>query len=206
VDSALSQIFAQHRELRRELSTVRAEYKAFLDAQKARPMSVADQINTMKGRRIPYMLNGTAEFTIDDLSRRGTAINFLVSQDGPFIWTHYPLVAWRPSGPANATNLGRWRPVASWPLPTQQLTTDFVDISYEMQDSGTQRAYQNLPNGTGPLSRPDNIVPLPEWSVVAPNSVLTFTPIYEAINFGGATATDTGLLHVSFIGFRVVNA
>jgi len=206
--AALNQIFVAQRELRRELTQVRADYKAFLEASKGRPMTVQDQVNTIPGRRIPYMLNQVQSFTASDAQTRAPAMNFLVSQDGPFILTHYPLVCWRPNAPSNATNFGRWSPIASFPLPATQLGTsqDIIDISFEVVDGGTQRNYQNMASGPGPLSRPDNIVPLPEWSVIAPNSVLQFVPTYEAINFAAAPAVDTtgGLLFVSFPGFRIV--
>lgn len=198
---------ASQRRVLTELANVRADYGAYIEAQKKHPMTVQDQVNTMPGRRIPYQLTQTQAFTTALAGTRAPAMNFLVSQDGPFIWTHYPLVAWKPNLPASATNFGRWRPVASWPLPTQQLTTDFIDISFEMVDGGTQRNYQNAANGPGPVSRPDNIVPMPEWSVVAPNSVLQFIPTYEAINFNSSgTATTGGILFVSFIGFRIISA
>lgn len=203
----IAQIFAQLRNYSRELNEVRAQYAAVVKAQESRPMSIQDQVNTIPGRRIPYMLNGSQSFTSAQNGLRGDAINCLVSQDGPFIMTHYPLVAWRPNAPSSATNFGRWRPVASWPLPTQELSSDFIDISFEIVDGGTQRNYQNSANGPGPLSRPDNIVPLPEWSVVSPNSVLQFFPTYEAINFNSdGTATTGGLLEVQFLGFRIVNS
>jgi hypothetical protein len=127
-----------------------------------------------------------------------------VSQDGPFIQTHYPLVLWFPSAPDNATNFGRWRPVSTFPLPTQVVSTDIIDLQYEIVDGGSQRQFQNAPRG--PLfSRPDNVVPLPSPVQWAPNATLSFVPLYQAITWNSAVPPTQGTLHVDFPGFRIVN-
>lgn len=206
-DTVANKIFAELRQVRTQLSRVEGEYAAFKQACAGRPRSVKEELDTIPGRRVPYQLTGTQTFTIAQNGIRGNAINFQVSQDGPFVWTHYPLVVWRPNLPTDATNFGRFQAVNSWPNPTQMFATDSIDLSYEMIDGGSQRNMQNAASGAGPFSRPDNIVPLPEWCVVAPNSVLQFVPVYEDIFFSTTPATDTtgGVLQVDIIGFRIVN-
>lgn len=177
----------------------------------SRPRSVTEEIDAIQGRRIFYGLAATQSFTIDQDGTRGAVMNMLVSQDGPFIATHYPLVMWKPLAPTNATQFGRWRPIESWPLPTQQQTDfDVIDISYEMNDSGGQRNFQNLPIPAGLLSRPDNMIPLPVPTLYSPNTTIGFTPIYENIAFDagsgeGYVATTGGQLVVTLPGYRIVN-
>src|SRR5690606_10068913 len=108
---------------------------------------------------------------------RAAPITMNVSQDGPFVMTHYPMCVWRPSAPDNTTNLGRWRPVSTFPLPEQVVDTDIIDIMYELQDGGNSRLLQNEPRGPL-LSRPDNIVPCPIPTLWSPNSVVLFIPTY----------------------------
>jgi hypothetical protein len=168
------------------------------------PSSVQQQIDALPGRRIESFLTGEVAFDITALNTRGTPIIITVSQDGPFVMTHYPVVMWRPSAPANTTNLGRWRPVASYPLPTQQVTADFIDISYEIQDGGNQRNFQNAPRSPL-LSRPDALLPCAVPTLWAPNSTLVFTPTYNAITFSAATPPTQGILHVDFVGYRITN-
>jgi hypothetical protein len=177
----------------------------------SRPRSVTEEIDSIQGRRIFYNLSATQLFTVDQDGTRGSTMNFLVSQDGPFIATHYPIVMWKPIAPTNANQFGRWRPVESWPLPTQQDTDfDSIDISYEMNDSGGQRNFQNLPAPAGLLSRPDNMIPLPVPTLYSPNTTIGFTPLYETITFApgsdeGYVPTTQGQLVVTIPGYRIVN-
>lgn len=167
---------------------------------------IEDRLKQVAGRRVFFTHVGTQTFTTSQDGARGSAITFTVSQDGPFIMTHYPLVMWRSSLPSNATDLGRWRPVSSWPLPDQVLDTNIIDISYEMADDGSNRSLQNentVPGGL--LSRPDCLLQLPVKTYFRPNSVISFTPIYENILFEGSTATTQGTLVVALIGFKIVN-
>lgn len=175
-----------------------------MNEQAARPRSTQEVLDAIKGRRIESTFSGEVDFTEADDGQRGNPVIITISQDGPFIMTHYPMILWRPTAPSSATNLGRWRPVSSYPLPTQQVTTDFIDIMYEIQDGGNQRNFQNAPRGPL-LSNPDNIVPAPLPTMFSPNATIVVTPIYNAINFGGATATTAGRLHVDLIGYRIVN-
>jgi hypothetical protein len=114
------------------------------------------------------------------------------------------MAIWKSSAPDTATDFGFWRPVSHWPLPDQVVDSNIVDISWELVDGGSQRNFQNLPNG--PLfSRPDNMIPLPVPTIFAPNSVIQFFPTYEAIAFGGEVETTEGTLSVFLPGYRVVN-
>jgi hypothetical protein len=170
--------------------------------------SLNEEIGSIPGRRIFYSLVGSLTFTAAQAGTLGNPIQFLVSQDGPFVGTHYPLVCWKPSAPAGATNFGRWSPVTSWPLPTQQVgaNQDSIDLSYQVADGGSQRNFQNAT--VPPLfSRPDNVVLLPMQTLWSPNSQIQFVPTFEDINFaaGAATPTTGGTLVVAFPGYRIAN-
>lgn len=170
----------------------------------SRPRSVAEEIDAIPGRRIEGTLTGEVTFDATDEGQRGTPIMFQVSQDGPFVMTHYPLVLWRPTAPTNATNLNRWRPVATFPLPDQVVDTDIIDLLYELNDGGNQRMFQNEPRA--PLfSRPDNIVPTPVPTLWSPNSAIQFVPTYLNLTWDSGTPPTEGTLHVDLIGYRIVN-
>ena len=204
----LNKIAGEHRQMQQQLANVMAEYKAMRQACADVPKSITHELDSIPGRRIFFSLSATLAFTAADAGTRGTAMNFLVSQDGPYVMTHYPMAIWRPSAPANATNFGNWFPVASWPLPTQQVVVagaDRIDLSYEFVSGGSQRNFQNLP-AAPLLSRPDNLIPLPVPTLFAPNDVIQFTPTFEAITFGApAVATTGGTLVVTLPGYRIVN-
>lgn len=169
-----------------------------------RPASVQEEIDRIPGRRIESVLAGEVTFTASDEGQAGAPIIITVSQDGPFIMTHYPMALWRPSAPSGATNLGRWRPVSTFPLPTQQVGTDIIDLMYEMQDGGAQRNMQNAPRG--PLfSRPDNIVPCPVPTMWSPNATIVFRPNYLAFTWDSDVPPTEGTLHVDLIGYRITN-
>jgi len=171
----------------------------------SRPRTVTEEIDAIPGRRIYFTLSQVQQFTIAQNHQRGLAMSFLVSQDGPFIQTHYPLAMWRPSAPAATTNLGRWRPVSSWPLPDQVVDTDIIDLSYEVSDGGSVRNFQNLPVSAGLLSRPDNMIPLPVPTLYTPNTPIQFIPTYENILFDSAIPPTAGILVVGLPGYRIVN-
>lgn len=169
-----------------------------------KPLTVQEEIDRIEGRRMEGTLSGEVEFTADDIGQRAQPVTMNVSQDGPFVMTHYPMVVWRPSAPDNTTNLGRWRPISTFPLPDQVVDTDIIDLMYEMQDGGNQRLLQN--EARGPLlSRPDNIVPCPVPTLWSPNSVVLFIPTYLAMTFDSATPPTAGILHVDIPGYRIVN-
>jgi hypothetical protein len=173
---------------------------------RSQPRSIVQEIDAIPGRRLFYNLNGRQSFTAANAGRRNDPITFLVSQDGPFIMTHYPMATWKPNAPANATNFGAWRPVATWPLPDQVLDTDLIDLSWDFQDSGSQRNFQN--ERTSSLwSRPDSMVPLPVPTLFAPNTTIALALTYERIAFDTAAAvpTEGGELVIVLPGYRIVN-
>ncbi len=180
------------------------QQQAQIAALSSRPRTITEEIDRIPGRRIETILSGEVTFTTDDEGRRGNPILLQVSQDGPFIMTHYPMVLWRPSAPTNATNLGRWRPVSTFPLPDQVVDTDIIDIMYELADGGSQRNFQNAPRGPV-VSRPDNLVPCAVPTLWAPNAAINFTPTYLALTWDAAIPPTQGILHVDFIGYRIVN-
>ena len=182
-----------------------AQLIAAISELQSRPQSVLEEIDAYPGRRIESMLTGEVTFSINQQGSAGAPVKFQVNQDGPFIMTHYPMALWRPSAPSNATNFGKWRPVTSFPMPVQQITTDFIDLMYEILDGGSMRNFQNAPRG--PIfSRPDNVVPCPIPTVFPPNSAIQFIPTYNNIDWAGnEVATTEGTLHVDFIGYRCVN-
>lgn len=186
---------------------IRAQQEAILAMLRGGGRSITEEIDSIPGRRIFYTLSDRISFTADEDGLRGEPLLFQVSQDGPFIMTHYPVVAWKPNAPENATNFGQWSPIGSWPLPTQQAgaNQDRIDISYEVVDGGNQRNFQN--EAVGPaVSRPDNLVPLPVPTLWSPNSVIQFFPTYENILFGAPAVPATGgELWVGLCGYRIVN-
>jgi hypothetical protein len=171
---------------------------------RSRPRTITEEIDAIPGRRLDMVFSGEVDFTLDDLGQRGRPVIIQISQDGPFIQCFQPLILWRPTAPTNATNLGRWRPVSTYPLPTQVVGTDIIDISYEIQDAGAQRLLQNEPRGPV-ISRPDNFIPLAcptEW---APNAAISVYPTYNAITFDGQVPPTAGKLYVGLVGYRIVN-
>jgi len=202
----LSKVAGEQRAIKRHLEEVNVNYAAFIKACEDAPKSITQEIDSIPGRRIFYNAVGVQSFTTADAGQRGQPINFLVSQDGPFIQTHYPLVVWRPSAPSNATNFGVTRPVCSWPLPDQVIDGDRVDLSYEFVSGGSQRNFQNLP--AGPLfSRPDNFAPLPVPTLFSPNETIQVFLTFESIAFDTTVAEPTteGTLQVTLPGYRIVN-
>lgn len=203
--TAIDQLAANVRKALDASASRVARLEEELAAFRATTKSAEDEIESIPGRRIPMHPTQTVAFTASDADTRGSALQFKLSQDGPFIMTHYPVVAWRVSLPSNATNYGQWRPVYHWPLPTQSVTSDFISISWEMIDQGPQQNFQD--NAMPPIfSRPDRLVPLPRQCKFAPLSVVHVIPTYHDINFNsGGTATTGGTLVVTLIGYRIFN-
>lgn len=189
----------------RQNRAIADKYSEFIESCKNQPRSITQEIDSIPGRRIFYTLGARADFTTAQEGLRANPLTFLVSQDGPFICTHYPIAIWKANAPTTATNFGMWRPISTWPLPDQVLDTDIVDISYEVVDSGSQRNFQN--EAVAPiLSRPDNLIPLPVPTLFAPNTTIQFFATFEQISFNtGGTATTGGELYVGFPGYRIVN-
>lgn len=175
-----------------------------------RSRSITEEIDAIPGRRIVYTLSGDQSFTSSQDGVRGQAISFLVSQDGPFVMTHYPFIGWYPNAPATADNYGRWMPIKSTPLPTQQNGTnyDWIDVSYEIVDGGSQRNFQNLVVSPGLVSTADNMIPLPVPTLFQPNTTIQVYITYNNIVFSTGPSVDTtgGNLHVDLPGYRIVQA
>lgn len=200
IEAVIRQLDANQKGLAASLSALSAKVNLLL----SRPRTITEEIDAIPGRRIESVYSGEISFTAASQGTRGNPILIQVSQDGPFVMTHYPQVLWRPSAPSNATNYQRWRPVSSFPLPDQVYDTDTIDISYELQDGGAQRNFQNAPRGPM-LSRPDNLIPCAVPTLWAPNAAITFTPTYNRVTFDGSTPPTEGILHVDIIGYRIVN-
>lgn len=171
---------------------------------KSKPRSWEDEIEALPGKRVPSHFVTTQDFTTSNDGQRGAGMTFKISQDGPFVMTHYPFALWKVTLPTTATNYGYWRPCWDAFLPTQQVTTDYVSISYELQDSGSQRNFQD--NAMPPIfSYPDRLKALPKPALFSPNSVVMLTPTYENIAFNSSgTATTGGKLVIALIGYRII--
>ena len=187
-----------------QLQSVVQQQASLIAELQTRPRTITEEIDQIPGRRIETVLSGEVVFDITDEGKRGNPILVQVSQDGPFVMTHYPMALWRPTLPTTATNFERWRPVSTYPLPDQVVDTDIIDLLYEMQDGGSQRNFQNAPRG--PLfSRPDNVIPCAVPTLWAPNSAIAFFPTYNKITWDSEVPPTQGTLHVDLIGYRIVN-
>lgn len=206
------------RQMRAELARVSQELlntRTHVSELSKRSRSVDEEINSIPGRRLVYTLSGEQSFTASQDGLRGNPISMLVSQDGPFIMTHYPIITWRPELPATADNLGLWSPIRSYPMPTQMrsfLNTtsalptnlDVIDISYELMDSGSTRNFQNTTVGPGLISQPGELIALPVATLFQPNTTVSIVITYHNILFGTAgTDTTGGLLHVDLPGYKI---
>ena len=191
-------------------------WKAFMDLQRtvdrvrdvvfSRPMSITEEIDRIPGRRIFFTYIQVQFFDMTNNHADGQVITWKTSQDGPFIQTHYPLIMWRPTLPTTTTNLGIWRPVSSWPLPTQQIGTDIIDISYQLSDQGSGRFFQDGAVPAGLLSRPDAILPLPVPTLFKPDTTIGMVITYNNILFNGAEVPPTqGVAVVALPGYKIVN-
>lgn len=187
-----------------QLQSIVQQQAALIAELQSRPRTITEEIDQIPGRRIETVLSGEVVFDGTDEGKRGNPILIQVSQDGPFIMTHYPMVLWRPTLPTTATNYERWRPVSTYPLPDQVVDTDIIDLLYEMQDGGSQRNFQNAPRG--PLfSRPDNVIPCAVPTLWSPNSAIAFFPTYNKLTWDSDVPPTQGTLHVDLIGYRIVN-
>lgn len=203
----LNQMAAALRSHKTVIETLQQQLAALtqaFNAQQSRPRSIQEEIDAVSGRRMESTLSGEVTFTLSDVGRRAAPVIMTLSQDGPFVMTHYPLVLWRPTAPDNTPNLNRWRPVTTFPLPDQVVDTDIIDILYELNDGGSQRFMQNQPRAPL-LSRPDNIVPCPIPTLWASNSTIVFQPTYLDMTWDSNPAPTQGTLHVDLIGYRIIN-
>jgi len=187
-----------------QLTSVVQQQASLIAELQSRPRTITEEIDQIPGRRIETVLSGEVVFDITDEGKRGNPILIQVSQDGPFVMTHYPMALWRPTLPTTATNYERWRPVSTYPLPDQVVDTDIIDLLYEMQDGGSQRNFQNAPRGPL-LSRPDNVIPCAVPTLWSPNSAIAFFPTYNKLTWDSVIPPTQGTLHVDLIGYRIVN-
>ncbi len=187
-----------------QLTSLVQQQASLIAELQSRPRTITEEIDQIPGRRIETVLSGEVTFDVNDEGKRGNPIMIQVSQDGPFVMTHYPMCLWRVTLPTNATNFERWRPISTYPLPTQEVGTDIIDIMYELQDGGAQRNFQNAPRGPL-LSRPDNVIPCAVPTLWSPNSAIAFYPTYNQLTWDGSTPPTQGTLHVDLIGYRIVN-
>jgi len=187
-----------------QLQSVVQQQASLIAELQSRPRTITEEIDQIPGRRIETVLSGEVVFDITDEGKRGNPILIQVSQDGPFVMTHYPMALWRPTLPTTATNYERWRPVSTYPLPDQVVDTDIIDLLYEMQDGGSQRNFQNAPRGPL-LSRPDNVIPCAVPTLWSPNSAIAFFPTYNKLTWDSDVPPTQGTLHVDLIGYRIVN-
>lgn len=205
--SLIRQLQAENARLRTDISSISSTVAEL----NKRPRSTTEEIDAIPGRRVIYTLSGEQTFTTSQDGTRAQAITMNVSQDGPFVMTHYPVIMWYSSLPTNATNLGRWRPVSTWQLPDQQAAADggvvgdVIDIAWELWDGGSQRQLQNLTAAPALLSSPDDMKKLPVPTLFAPTAIVQVYITYLNISFGGGTATTQGTLHVDLPGYRIVN-
>ena len=187
-----------------QIQSIVQQQAALIAELQSRPRTITEEIDQIPGRRIETVLSGEVVFDITDEGKRGNPILIQVSQDGPFVMTHYPMALWRPTLPTTASNYERWRPVSTYPLPDQVVDEDIIDLLYEMQDGGSQRNFQNAPRGPL-LSRPDNVVPCAVPTLWSPNSAIAFFPTYNKLTWNSAIPPTQGTLHVDLIGYRIVN-
>ena len=187
-----------------QLTSLVQQQAALIAELQSRPRTITEEIDQIPGRRIETVLSGEVVFDVTDTGKRGNPILIQVSQDGPFVMTHYPMALWRPTLPTTATNFERWRPVSTYPLPDQVVDTDIIDLMYELQDGGSQRNFQNAPRGPL-LSRPDNVVPCAVPTLWSPNSAIAFYPTYNSLTWDSQIPPTQGTLHVDLIGYRIVN-
>ena len=186
------------------LQSIVQQQAALLAELQTRPRTITEEIDQIPGRRIETVLSGEVVFDATDEGKRGNPVLIQVSQDGPFVMTHYPMVLWRPTLPTNASNFQRWRPISTYPLPDQVVDEDIIDLMYELQDGGSQRNFQNAPRGPL-LSRPDNVIPAAVPTLWSPNSAIAFYPTYNKLTWNSQTPPTQGTLHVDLIGYRIVN-
>lgn len=210
VRDAVAKLTGRVNQITAAVNEMRGEHSA-IAAMIGGQNNITAEMNEIPGRRTFFFLNGEDTFDITANGQRGSSINMEVSQDGPFIMTHLPVVMWRPSAPNTTTNFGLWRPVSPWPLPVQAAATaaaftlndDIISLSWEMSSGGSQRNLQNEPS-LPMFSRPDNLVPLPVPTMFKMNDTIQFFPTYESIRFTSAIPPTEGIIRVSLPGYRIV--
>lgn len=177
----------------RELSKYKAVYRGGDDPYEA-----------LDGERIPYTFTQFQTFTSSNDGARGAALTYSVDASGPFVMTHYPIAMWKSTLPTSATDFGRWRSVNSAYLATQALTTNYIDISYEWQDSGSGRQFQDNATPAGLMSYPNDMKKLPRPFLFKPNTTISVIVTYDKITFSGSTPTTAGSLAFTLPGYKIL--
>lgn len=202
-------------EIQRSLAQALAPLEAELAALRKENASLREVIpkiedaNSIPGRRIFFTMQQNQAFTSSTALGSGQPMFFPQLKDGYFVMTHYPCLIWKPT---NGVNNGMWRPVSSSPLPTQTISSDIIDVGYELLDVGPNRFMQNSGVLTGNvvctslLTRPDAFVQLPLPAIFAINTVLALIPTYNEFTFAsGETPTTAGKLYALLAGYKIVN-
>jgi len=204
-----SSFAAQIRQALAQRDTQIQTLKSQIDAVMRSRVAPDAWIDEIPGKRVSYWLQGSQSFLAAQDGTRGNPVNMLVNQDGPFVATHLPIVAWKPNAPSTATNLGRWSAIFHGPQPTLNGSNiDIISISWELIDAGSNRNFQNgtIPPFLNTLGMGDQLKKLPVRTYFAPNSTVQFVPTYEEISFNGSAGVPTtgGLLVIVIPGYRIL--
>ena len=100
IDNVLRRLLQRQQAVEQQHRQILDKYEEFVRACEDQPRSITAEIDAIPGRRIFYNLSDRINFTTANNGLRGQPLSFLISQDGPFIATHYPLVMWKPNAPA----------------------------------------------------------------------------------------------------------
>lgn len=192
--------------LRRELEELRRTTDTL-----HRMFPQTEDLNAIAGRRMYYTAVARNTITNTGNGSVNNPLTIQVPRDGFFVMTHYPVLMWKVTTSGTATDVGKWRPVSSNPLPDQIVNTDFLDISYTLKDAGPERFMQNdtqtpalsIPPAVLPglLSTPDNMIALPLPAKFDPGSVIVMNVRFEKFTW---TAVTAGQMVVMFPGYKIV--
>ena len=80
------------------------EVKRLREIVNSAPISPTYEIDRLPGRRVFFHYVQTQDFTTTQDGTRGSDMTFRVSQDGPFVMTHYPVAMWRSTVPVTSTS------------------------------------------------------------------------------------------------------
>lgn len=192
------------RNLANKVSSLESQLASTIDRARARAITPEEELNRIPGRRMNYVMSGFVDFVPAQSGNRGESIQFPVSQDGPFVATHMPSATWAPIAPTTTPNVNGFRPPTIMDLATQEVSLggEFVDISWELQDGGTQRLMQSAPVTADQLSQRNYDKKMAMPTLFAPSTIIQFTPTYNRIV---AVTTTTFRLFVSIKGYRIVS-
>jgi hypothetical protein len=115
------------------------------------PVEHPPDIDSIPGRRMAYNMS------MDGTSTAGNHVDFLISQDGPFILTHFPILLWQ-----YREGTSRWVVSGS--------REDELGTFYLMSDESCQRMLTR--NWINIYSQPHQLTPLPMSTLFVPNSMI----------------------------------